>query len=240
METPAAKILVVDDTDDVRLLLHAILKKNGFDVVLADGAAMMDACLAEHDIDVIILDSMMPVEDGLSVCKRISEAKGPPILMLSAKGEDLDRIKGLELGAEDYMSKPFNADELIARLKVILRRGPVLGSMGSLGSDINHFFGWKLDNRTRRITAPSGQVMAMSKAEYAVLRVLLDHPDQALKRETILNQMVELHEYTSPRALDTLISRLRKKLAELNPQGKLNEELIQTVYGVGYGLRKGN
>jgi two-component system OmpR family response regulator len=231
-------ILVVDDMEEMRDLIAAILKKNGYDVLMADGGVAMDAVLTQSEVDLIILDTMMPVEDGLSICKRLSETNSPPIIMLSARGQDIDRIKGLDLGADDYMSKPFHPDELVARIRVVLRRSR--RPNGAADPAQTYFFGWRLDAITRKLTSPDGISMSLSSAEFAILRVLLDHPDRPLKRDFLLARMADLHEHSTARALDTIVSRLRRRLAEANPSATENDELIRTVYGVGYMLRPAN
>lgn len=229
-----ATILVVDDTPDICELVSVILTRDGFRVLTASGGEEMDAILAREAVDLIVLDTMMPGEDGLSICHRLQQRPSPPIIMLSARGEDIDRIKGLDVGAEDYMAKPFHPKELVARIKVVLRRSERTTAQLNEGTR-DHFFGWSLDARTRRLTCPDGKYLVLSTAEYAVLRVLLDQPDRPLRREVILGRMAELHEDSTPRALDTIVSRLRRKLAYLHPE--TGEDLIRTVYGVGYMLR---
>lgn len=227
-------VLAVDDTEDMRALLEAALKRRGFRILTADGGEEMDAILDTTRVDVIVLDSVMPGEDGLSICKRLREAGGPPVIMLSAKGEDLDRIRGLELGAEDYMAKPFNPDELAARIRVVLRRQPQDGPKAPAPRS---FFGWTLDHPSRRLTSPAGGSLVLTTAEYAVLNVFLAHPDRPLKRDFILTSMEALAAETTARALDTVISRLRRKLDAVNPGAPEEDELIRTVYGTGYMLR---
>lgn len=232
----APKILVVDDTPDICELLEVVLSHAGFSVVLADGAAAMDAVLADTPVDLIVLDTMMPVEDGYSVCRRISSGDGPPIIMLSAKGEDVDKITGLDLGAEDYIAKPFNADELISRIRAVLRR---VKKSARPAPDVWTFFGWVLDKQTRKLSSPEGKSLALSPAEFGLLKVFLDQPDRPLKREQILIAMGEVHGFSTPRGLDTLVSRLRQKLHYVDPSCTGDKELIQTVYGAGYMLRPG-
>lgn len=229
-------VLVVDDTPDIRELLEVVLDEAGFGVITADGAAAMDAVLAESAVDLIVLDTMMPGEDGFSVCRRVSAEDGPPIIMLSAKSEDIDRIKGLDLGAEDYVSKPFSNDELIARINAVFRR--LRKNAAPAGGDWR-FFGWVLDKQARRLTSPAGKTLALTPAEFGLLKVFLDHPDRPLRREQILKAMDEVHGFSTPRGLDTLVSRLRQKLVYADPDGTGDKELIQTVYSVGYMLRPG-
>ncbi len=228
----------MDDTDDIRTLLTEVLSRRGFDVLAADGGAAMDAILAANPVDIIILDSMMPGEDGLSICRRITAAGGPPIIMLSAKGERLDRIDGLELGAQDYVTKPFDADELALRIRAVLRRGATPAPTAPAAAAAAwSFCGWTLDRDTRKLTSPVGKILALSPAEFALLRVFIEGPDKPLRRDYILENMEEVHDFTTPRGLDTLVSRLRRKLQYANPGAPADQELIQTVYGVGYILR---
>ncbi len=225
-------ILVVDDDETIRALLQATLSHQDFHVFAADGGKAMDVILADTHIDLIVLDSMMPGENGLSICARVRAAKGPPIIMLSAAGDDINRIKGLNLGAEDYMAKPFNAEELAVRIRIVLRRMPVAAEAETV-----RFFDWSLDNKTRRLTSPAGKILSLSAAEFAVLHVFLGQRDRPLRREQVVKRMAELHGDTSERSLDTLISRLRHKLRYANPERPENEDLIQTVYGTGYMFR---
>jgi DNA-binding response OmpR family regulator len=225
-------ILAVDDDESIRELIKAGLSRRDFRVFLADGGRAMDAVLAETPIDLIILDSMMPGEDGLAICERLRANNGPPIIMLSARGDDVARIGGLGLGAEDYMAKPFNIDELALRIRIVLRRSP---SAQRDETDVVRFFGWSLDNRTRRLTSPADKMLILSPAEFAVLHVFLGQRDRPLRREQVLERMSELHDDSTDRSLDTLISRLRRKLKYIAAEGE--EDLIQTVYGVGYMFR---
>ncbi|ESQ75488.1 response regulator [Asticcacaulis sp. AC402] len=225
-------ILAVDDDESIRELLKATLTRQGFRVFLADGGKAMDAVLADTRIDLIVLDSMMPGEDGLAICERLSQNNGPPIIMLSARGDDVARIKGLNLGAEDYMAKPFNSDELGLRIRKVLRRTP--GSVRD-EADITRFFGWSLDNRTRRLTSPADKMLILSAAEFAVLHVFLAQRDRPLRRDQVVERMSEMHDDSTDRSLDTLISRLRRKLKHIAPEGE--DDVIQTVYGVGYMFR---
>lgn len=228
------RVLVVDDTADIRDLLTEVLGRRGFDVLTADGGAEMDSVLAASPVDIIILDSMMPGEDGLSICRRLNAAGGPPIIMLSAKGERVDRIGGLELGAQDYVAKPFDADELSLRIRAVLRRAaPPPPAAPAIWS----FCGWTLDRDTRKLTSPVGKILALSPAEFALLRVFIEGPDKPLRRDYILENMEDVHDFTTPRGLDTLVSRMRRKLQYAHPGVPADEELIQTVYGVGYVMR---
>jgi two-component system OmpR family response regulator len=225
-------ILAVDDTADVRQLLDIILKTAGFRVSLASNAEEMDSRLKAGDVDLIVLDYMMPGEDGLSVCRRLTAAGGPPIIMLSARGADGDRIRGLDLGADDYVAKPFNGDELVSRIRAVLRRRVARPEERTIRHD-----GWTLDKTLRTIESPNGKTLALTASEFAVLAVLLGRPGRAIRREAILDAMAPIHGFTTPRALDTLISRLRPKLNYIAPEPTEDQPVIETIYGVGYLFR---
>ncbi len=232
----AATVLVVDDIEDIRALLQHVLSHHGFNVLAADGGAQMDAHLNTSSVDVIVLDSVMPGEDGPSICKRLKSTGGPPVLMLSAESQSRQKIRGLECGAEDYMVKPFNVEELIMRLRVILRRANEKSGGPEAGAT-RLFFGWRLSLQNRKLTSPAGKILQLSAAEFAFLSVLLDAPDKPLKRAYILERMADTHDFTTVRGLDALVSRLRQKLIYADASATGDLEIVQTVYGVGYMLR---
>ena len=222
------RVLIVDDDQDLRELISKFLSQNGFDVHTATQGRDMDKVLAHGDIRLIVLDYMMPGEDGLSICKRLNEAGGPPVIMLSARGEEVDRIVGLELGADDYMAKPFHPRELLARIRAVLRRREARGN-GEDQSPITHFFGWQLDNIKRTLTRPDGVQVALSNAEFELLRVFLDRPGRALSRDQILDYLHGPNADSFDRAIDVQISRLRRKLSDDH-----SEDIIRTIRGIGY------
>ncbi len=233
--SPAPRVLIVDDDPDLRDLIGQFLGQNGYMTHIAANGREMDAVLVRGDIDLIVLDYMMPGEDGLSICKRLIEKGGPPVIMLSARGEDIDRIVGLELGADDYMSKPFHPRELLARVRAVMRRregSKTVGWNDKTKSPIAHFFGWQLDNIKRTLTRPDGVQVALSNAEFELLRVFLDRPGRALSRDQILDYLHGPMADSFDRAIDVQISRLRRKLSD----GK-GEDLIRTIRGVGYMFR---
>ena len=230
------KILVVDDNDGLRMFVTQLLTRHGFVVASAKSGLEMDMVLEREPVDLVLLDSIMPIEDGLSIIKRLRAIDGPPVIMLSAKSEDSDRITGLDLGADDYMVKPFNPDELIARIRAVLRRKDTVKAKPSQIAD-TVFFGWNLDNLKRRLTSPEGRSQPLSNAEFSLLRVFLDHPGVSLSRDQILTHMYELHEDNVDRAIDTLISRLRRKLNQASENGEKKSDIISTIYGVGYMMR---
>ncbi len=227
---PAAptRVLIVDDDQDLRELISNFLSQNGFDVHTATQGRDMDKALARGDIQLIVLDYMMPGEDGLSICKRLNEQGGPPVIMLSARGEEVDRIVGLELGADDYMAKPFHPRELLARIRAVLRRREARGA-GHDKSPITHFFGWQLDNIKRTLTRPDGVQVALSNAEFELLRVFLDRPGRALSRDQILDYLHGPNADSFDRAIDVQISRLRRKLSDDH-----SEDIVRTIRGIGY------
>jgi len=225
---PQPHVLIVDDDPDLRELTGNFLDQNGFSVHMAAQGRDMDKVLARGDIDLVVLDYMMPGEDGLSICKRLQEQGGPPVIMLSARGEDIDRIVGLELGADDYIAKPFHPRELLARIRAVLRRREGR-SVTHKGSAITHFFGWQLDNIKRTLARPDGVQVALSNAEFELLRVFLERPGRALSRDQILDHLHGPNADSFDRAIDVQISRLRKKLAD-----DANEDIIRTIRGIGY------
>ncbi|ESQ86152.1 transcriptional regulator [Asticcacaulis sp. AC466] len=225
---PQPRILVVDDDADLRELISNFLGQNGFDVHTAAQGRDMEKILARGDIALVVLDYMMPGEDGLSICKRLNEQSGPPVIMLSARGEEIDRIVGLELGADDYMAKPFHPRELLARIRAVMRRREARTNSGEK-SPVSHFFGWQLDNIKRTLLRPDGVQVALSNAEFELLRVFLDRPGRALSRDQILDYLHGPNTDSFDRAIDVQISRLRRKLAD-----DTNEDIIRTIRGIGY------
>lgn len=224
-------ILVVDDDDRLRHLIERYLKEEGFSVSTAADAVAMDKKLSREHIDLIILDVMLPGEDGIAICKRLqAEEDSPPILMLSAKGEDMDRIVGLEMGADDYLPKPFNTRELLARIKAILRRHPKeVPGAPSLENEVIKFgdFTISLSDRT---LYKKDELIPLSTGEFAVMKALVTHPRKTLSRDQLMN-LARGREYSAfDRTIDTQISRLRK-IFEVDPA---NPRYIQTVWGAGY------
>ena len=226
------KILVVDDDQRLRELLQRYLGEQGFAVRAADGAAAMDKALAREHYDLLVLDLMMPGEDGLSVCRRLRGGKDlTPIIMLTAKGDDVDRIVGLEMGADDYLPKPFNPRELVARIHAVLRRRaapPPAGAPAAEEGEVG--FGAVSVNLATRILTRKGKQHTLTTGEFAVLRVLLQHPRQPLSRDKLM-ELARGREYeVFDRAIDVQVSRLRK-LVEDDPS---RPRYLQTVWGFGY------
>jgi len=226
------KILVVDDDQRLRVLLDRYLGEQGFAVRTVDGAAAMDKALAREHYDLLVLDLMMPGEDGLSVCRRLRGGKDDiAIIMLTAKGDDVDRIVGLEMGADDYLPKPFNPRELVARIHAVLRRRAAPLPAGAPAAEEGTVeFGSVSANLATRILVRNGEPHALTTGEFAVLRVLLQHPRQPLSRDKLM-ELARGREYeVFDRAIDVQISRLRK-LVEDDPS---KPRYIQTVWGFGY------
>jgi len=226
------RILVVDDDARIRDLLRRYLTQEGFEVFLAEDAKALNRLMVREAVDLIVLDLMLPGEDGLSICKRLRAAKNPtPIIMLTAKVEDIDRIVGLEVGADDYLPKPFNPRELLARIHAVLRRRPVIEAPGAPSKEqaIVNFGQFEFDLAQRRLSK-DGQTLALTTGEFSMLKALVRHPRQPLSRDklALLARGREFEPFD--RSLDVQISRLRK-LIELDPS---QPQYIQTVWGVGY------
>ncbi|KAB7646163.1 response regulator [Polymorphobacter fuscus] len=220
------RVVVVDDDPDLRSLIGGFLREHHFDVVTAADAGGLTARLGESPVDLILLDLMMPGEDGLSVLRRIDGPNRPGIIVLSAMGDEHDRIEGLELGADDYLAKPCNPRELLARIRAVLRRRDEVRL--AVGNRDFRFGGWRLDVIARRLshaTAPSTQ---LTDAEFRVLKVLLETPQTVLSRDQLLDAAHGASADIFDRAIDVTISRLRRKL---DP-----ENLIRTVRNEGYML----
>lgn len=226
-------ILVVDDHRSIREPLAAYLRRNQFDVATAADGVEMRARLKEGRFDLIVLDLMLPGEDGMSLCRFAVEEYGTPIIMLTARVDFADRIAGLETGADDYLIKPFSPDELIARIRTVLRRAhphrapqeaAVTG--GSL-----HFDGWCYQPMRRRLFDPSGAEVPLSTVEQRLLQVFLTHPNEVLGRDALV-EMTRRDGVTFDRSIDSQVSRLRKKL-EADPR---RPRMLKTVWGDGYVL----
>ncbi len=223
------RVLVVDDDPGIRDVLREFLERHGYAVETAGNGREMDAALKAHAPDVLVLDLMMPGEDGLSICKRLAATGGPPVIMLSAMGEETDRIIGLELGADDYLPKPCSPRELLARVRAVLRRRGD-GRGGGDGSPASvSFEGWGLDLIRRELTSPQGVVVNLSTGEFNLLRVFVERPDRVLTRDQLLDLARSPTTESFDRAIDVQISRLRRKLDDGS-----GRELIRTVRGEGY------
>lgn len=226
-------ILVVDDDPDLRKLIGDFLQGHGYRVEVAENSAAMRRAIERERPELVILDVMMPGEDGLSAARRLVTEGGPPVIMLSALGSDTDRIIGLEVGADDYLPKPCNPRELLARVRAVLRRRAPLPADADPQSTITRFEfgGWRLDSLRRELRDPSGTFINLSDGEFALLRTFVEHPQRVLSRDQLLDitrgRNVEVYD----RAIDSQISRLRRKLNE-----RADTEMIRTVRNEGYML----
>ena len=227
------RILIVDDDEDIRDLLEDYLRKNGFDAqAVADGKGMWDA-IAAKPFSLVVLDLMLPGEDGLSLCRQLRAKSQMPVLMLTARGEAVDRIVGLEMGADDYLAKPFDPRELQARIRSILRRTRSLpAETGVVAPETYQFSGWKLDTRERNLYAPDGVVVPLSGAEYRLLLLFLQNPNAVLSRDQLSNFTFGRDADPMDRTIDMQVSRLRERLRDQAREA----EIIKTVRGKGYVL----
>ncbi len=226
-------ILIVDDNPDIRLPLARYLSDHGMRVSCADGGKAMRDTLQNGAIDLILLDIMMPGEDGLSLCRFVQSSLKIPVILLTALSEDTDRVVGLEMGADDYVTKPFNPRVLLAKIKAVLRRSqsfPV--QIESVSSDILVFNDWKLDVNQRELIDKHGVAIALSAAEYRLLKAFLLRPQAVLSRDQLLDLTHGREAKAFDRSIDNLISRLRRKVEE-DPS---SPKLIKTVWGGGYTL----
>jgi two-component system OmpR family response regulator len=226
-------ILVVDDDAEIRELLGEYLEKNGCKAtVVADGKGMW-AALARSKVDLIVLDLMLPGEDGLALCRKLRADSDTPVIMLTARGEETDRVVGLEIGADDYLAKPFSARELLARIKSVLRR------YRSLPRNLRPeevrayvFAGWRLDIVARHLVSPAALVTSLSGAEFRLLRVFLEHPNHVLSRDQLTMFLHGREAEPFDRSIDNQVSRLRHRLDD----DPADPKILKTVRSEGYVL----
>jgi len=229
----APHIAIVDDHRDIRDLVGKYLQKHGYRTSLAENAAAFRRLLDRNAIDLVVLDIMMPGEDGLSLCRYLRESSTVPVIMLTAMTEETDRIVGLELGADDYLAKPFNPRELLARIKAVLRRVQSLPPQrGQLKAKEVRFERWSLNVGRRELTGEDGMAVPLSTAEFRLLSVFLDHAGLVLSRDQLLDLTVGRSAEPFDRAIDNQVSRLRKKI-EADPK---SPTLIKTHWGGGYSF----
>ena len=223
-------LLVIDDEASIREPLAKYLERQGFRITEASDAAVGRSSLSAYDIDLVLLDIMMPGEDGLSLCRHIAATDGPPVILLTAKSEETDRIIGLEIGADDYVVKPFSPRELVARIKVVLRRvsngSPKIGTAG----DSYGFAGWTLNTAEQSLFDPGGVLIPLSSGEYRMLEALVQRAGQVLTRDQLLDLTRGREAGPFDRAIDNQVSRLRKKI-EIDPKDPVH---IKTIWGGGY------
>ena len=228
MSEESSHLLIVDDDAEIRTLLGAYLGRNGFSVTLARDGASCFAALARNPVDLVVLDIMMPGEDGLSVCRRLREEWSIPVIFLSALDGVTDRVVGLEIGADDYVVKPFEPRELLARIRTVLRR--TRGVEEKNTGHIQYFFsGWTLDSASRDLHDPDGILVGLSDAQFRLLVLFLESPFQVLSRDTFLNKLHGRDSEPFDRSIDIQVSRLRNRLRDTG-----ENRLIRTVRGGGY------
>ena len=232
MEKPDS-ILIVDDDLEIRRLLADYLARNGFAALAARDGREMWQMLERHVVDLVVLDLMLPDTDGLTLCRDLRAKGNLPVLRLTARGEETDRIVGIEMGADDYLVKPFNPRELLARIKSILRRTRSLPpNLRPEPTRCLAFSGWCLDTATRLLTSPDGVATPLSGGEYRLLRILLDHPNRVLNRDQLTEMIQGREAEPYDRAVDVQVSRLRQRLRD----DRREPQLIKTVRGEGYVL----
>lgn len=229
---PAPRILAVEDDPQMRALILRVLRENGFEAMSARDGRDMAAALDASTFDLILLDVMLPGRNGIDLCRDIRQVSRVPIIMVSARGEEIDRVLGLEIGADDYVPKPFGAKELLARIRALLRRTRGDQANGSvIGSVAQHqlvFAGWRLDRRRRELVDPNEASVDLSGAEYDLLVTFLENPQRVIGRERLLELSRARLQGSSDRSIDVLVSRLRRKLE------RDDVELIRTIRGAGY------
>ncbi len=230
-EDSSPRLLLVDDEATLREPLGEYLSRQGFVVTEAASAAQARTLLRDATPDLALLDVMMPGEDGISLCRHLTESKAIPVIFLTAKGEATDRIVGLEIGADDYVVKPFDPRELVARIRSVLRRA-ARQSPVQVDNELFEFDGWRLDPLKRRLTDSEGALVSISSAEFRLLLAFVERPRQVLDRDRLLDLVQGREAHLFDRAVDNQISRLRRKIEADNR----NPQLIQTVWGGGYML----
>ena len=228
----SASILVVDDDPDLRRLNGHFLGEHGYNVRTAESVGGMRQAMTERRADLVILDVMMPGEDGLSAARQLaSERSAPAVIMLSALGDDTDRIIGLEVGADDYLAKPCNPRELLARVRALLRRSQLQAELSDHRGNVYEFAGWRLDVMRRDLRDPTGVFIHLSDGEFSLLRTFVEHPQRVLSRDQLLDMVRGRDTEVYDRAIDSQISRLRRKINE-----RVHTEMIRTVRNEGYML----
>ncbi|MDF0545812.1 response regulator transcription factor [Sphingobium sp. H39-3-25] len=225
----APNVLIVEDDPALRTLVMRSLQQNGFVGRPAGSAPEMWNVLNDMPIDVVILDVMLPGTQGLDLCRQIRQQSDVPIIFVSAKGTEVDRVIGLELGADDYLAKPFDTRELIARIRAILRRGRMDRQHEGAGRREARFDGWTVDFPRREVRSPSGAAVDLTGAEFDLLTTLIDNPQRVIARERLIEMSRTRLGDSSDRSVDVLISRLRRKISQTGGTAP-----IVTVRGIGY------
>lgn len=226
---PGELILLIDDDPDIRQLIGDFLVQHGFRVALAADGVGMDQAIAAERPALVVLDLMLPGEDGLAICRRLAASSRLPVIMLSALGEETDRIVGLEIGADDYLAKPCSPRELLARVRAVLRRREGAEGAGAAEGGCYRFAGWTFDPRRRELRAPGGVAISLSSGEFRLLSAFVERPLRVLSRDQLLDIARGPDADVYDRAIDVQVSRLRKKLT-----GEDGADLIVTVRSEGY------
>ncbi|MBC7756666.1 MAG: two-component system response regulator OmpR [Bdellovibrio sp.] len=230
MTEPNKKVLMVDDDLRMRELLQRYLTEQGFDIKTVADAKEMDAALAAESVDLLVLDLMLPGEDGLAICRRLrANNVSTPIIMLTARGDEVDRIIGLEMGADDYLPKPFNPRELLARINAVLRRHEHSPESENAGKEIFSFGEFVFDTSTRSLSK-NGMQITITSGEFALLKVFTEHPRQPLSRDRLMQLARGRELDVFDRSIDVQVSRLRR-IVEPDPA---HPRYLQTMWGFGY------
>jgi two-component system, OmpR family, response regulator len=227
----APVILLVEDDPALRTLTTRALQENGYVVRPCATAPEMWIALEAGPVDLVLLDIMLPGTSGIDLCRQLRRESEVPIIFVSAKGSETDRVIGLELGADDYIAKPFGTRELIARVRAVLRRGGLERSQAERGQGVAEFDGWSVSFPRRELTSPSGAVVDLTGAEFDLLAALIDHPQRVIARERLIELSRTRMGDSSDRSIDVLVSRVRRKLSSAGKDAP-----IITVRGVGYML----
>jgi two-component system OmpR family response regulator len=226
-------IAVVDDDREVRGLLTQFLEKHGFRVTAVPDGRSLRRVLASERVDLVVLDVMLPGEDGLTICRRLSTEAQVPIIMLTGKSDDVDRIVGLEIGADDYLTKPFNPRELLARARNVMRRWDLAPRKASAAEVSRYrFAGWMLDTAARELIDSEGARQTLTGAEYRLLLAFVSHPNRVLSRHELIELTSTRRAELFDRCIDVRVSRLRQLLRDQSGTPRI----IKTIYGDGYVL----
>ncbi|MBI5938773.1 MAG: response regulator [Betaproteobacteria bacterium] len=227
--TDKTHILVVDDDAGIRELLAEYLAQQGYGVSVAADGGEMEARLDAAVPDLVVMDLMLPGEDGLSLTRRVKAAHDLPVIMLSARGEDVDRIVGLEVGADDYLAKPFNPRELLARIRAVMRRGEAQANPAAKPGDVASFGPFTLNLPAQSLRRDGAEVV-LTQAEFALLKVFVEHPNRPLSRDRIVEWLKGFERDAFDRSIDVRVTRLRKKIED----DPANPAYIRTIWGQGY------
>lgn len=231
MDPTSAHVLFVEDDAEIRALVADFLRQSGFRVTVAQDGEEMDRVMCAADVDLLVLDIMLPKEDGLSLCRRVRAAGNLPVIMLTARGSEIDRVIGLEMGADDYLTKPFGTHELLARIRALLRRAQyVPAEAPDRRRSVLSFAEWRLDLVARRLYSHDGTRVPLTGGEFELLVAFCEHANKVLTREQLLDFTRGRAPTTIDRSVDIQVSRLRRKI-EKDPKDPM---LIQTVRSGGY------